>query len=579
MHNFDLIFTLTGGLAAALLFGYVTFLLRLSPIVGYLLAGIAVGSHTPGFIANQHLSEQIAEIGIILLMFGVGLHFHLKDLLAVAKVAIPGAIVQSVVATVLGATVARAFGWSWEAGFVFGLSLAVASTVVLTRVLVDNRDLHTPVGHVAIGWLIVEDLFTVLVLVVLPVVFGESGKGDIGTSIFFAACKVAVLAVGTVFLGGKVIPWLFTRAARSTARELFTLTVLVTVLGIAVGSALLFNVSMALGAFLAGMVVGRTEFSFRAASEAMPMRDAFSVLFFVSVGMLLDPRVLIDHPALVAATLTTVIVGKAVAAFVIVLLLGYPLKMAIAISVALAQIGEFSFILAGVGKELGLLDDVAMHCLVATAIVSITLNPLLYRLVSPMNAWIESRPRLSRFLTSRLSKRLDGAGGETLEDERIGSRPRAIIVGYGPTGKTVHRLLRENGVDVTIIEMNVETVRALARAGDRAVYGDACLRRTLETAGAAGASVLIVTSSSIESPKAVVREAKQLNADIRILARTSYLREVPDLKNAGCDFVFADESEVALALIGEILQELGASSSEIFQHRSKIYDELIESVH
>ena len=290
VHSFDLILTLTGGLTAALVFGYVTQRLRLSPIVGYLIAGLLVGPYTPGYVADRTLAEQLAEIGVILLMFGVGVQFHIEELLAVRKVALPGAIVQSAVATGLGVLVARAAGWSLSAGLVFGIALSVASTVVLIRVLSDNRQLHTPTGHIAVGWLVVEDLFTVLVLVLMPAVFGAQEGTAPALAIVCAVIKVAALVVFTIVVGGRTIPWLLAQISRTQSRELFTLAVLVTALGIAVAAAEIFGVSMALGAFLAGLVVGRSEFSVRAASDALPMRDAFAVLFFVSVGMLFDPE-------------------------------------------------------------------------------------------------------------------------------------------------------------------------------------------------------------------------------------------------------------------------------------------------
>jgi CPA2 family monovalent cation:H+ antiporter-2 len=390
MHNLDLILTLTGGLTAALVLGYITHRLGLSPIVGYLLGGIAVGPYTPGFVAHQGLAEQLAEIGVILLMFGVGLQFHLKELLAVWRVAVPGAIGQSVVATGLGALVAHAFGWDWAAGIVFGMALSVASTVVLVRILTDHNDLKSPAGHIAVGWLVVEDLFTVLALVLLPAVFGDrtAGAAGLAWAVGVAGLKLAALVAIVAIVGGRVVPWLLGRVEATQSRELFTLAVLVLALGIAVGSALLFGVSMALGAFLAGMIVGRSDYCQRAATEALPMRDAFAVLFFVSVGMLLDPWQLVAAPGLILATLGVVLLGKPAAALTIVLVLGHPLKTGLAVSVALAQIGEFSFILVGLGKTLGLLPDAATNTVVAAAIVSITLNPLLYRLVDPVQAFL-----------------------------------------------------------------------------------------------------------------------------------------------------------------------------------------------
>src|SRR4051794_357920 len=370
MHaNIDLILTLTGSLAAALALGYVTQRLGLSPIVGYLLAGVVVGPSTPGFVADRHLAEQLAEVGVILLMFGVGLQFHFKELLAVRRIAVPGAVVQSLAATALGAVTGWAFGWGWAAGLVYGMAVSVASTVVLVRVLADHNDLHTPTGHIAVGWLVVEDLFTVVVLVLLPAVFGTEGArpGGLPLALLLTALKIGVLVAVTFLVGGRLIPWLLGRVDQTRTRELFTLTVLVVALGLAVGSALLFGVSMALGAFLAGMVVGRSEFSLRAAADALPMRDAFAVLFFVSVGMLLDPGALVATPVLFAATLAVVLVGKPLVALVLVRLMRYPFRVALSVAIALAQIGEFSFILASMGRDLGILTSEATNTIVAAS--------------------------------------------------------------------------------------------------------------------------------------------------------------------------------------------------------------------
>jgi CPA2 family monovalent cation:H+ antiporter-2 len=575
MPHLDLILTLTGGLAAALGLGYLTHRLGLSPIVGYLLAGIAVGPYTPGFVADQGLAEQLAEIGVILLMFGVGLHFHLKELLAVRRVALPGAIVQSCVATGLGAVVARAFGWDWTAGIVMGLALSVASTVVLVRVLTDNRDLHTPTGHIAVGWLVTEDLFTVIVLVLLPALAGsqQAGSGHVPLALGLAALKITALVAFTFLVGGRLIPWLLERVATTHSRELFTLTILVLALGIAVGSAKLFGVSMALGSFLAGMVVGRSDFSLRAASEALPMRDAFAVLFFVSVGMLLNPRYLLEAPGLVAAMLGVIMLGKPLAALGIVLLLGYPLKVALAVAVALAQIGEFSFILATLGKALGILPDAAINTLVAAAIISITLNPLLYRLVDPAEAWITRRPRLWSWLNARTRKQLPPEASPT-SDHSLSSRHQAVIVGYGPVGQTVTRLLRENDIETTVIELNRDTVRHLREAGVSAVYGDASHRETLQGAGVASAGSLILSAAGIQASPEVIRLARELNPAIRILARTAYVRELPALHQAGAEQVFSGEGEVALAVAEAVLRDLGATPEQIDQERERVHADL-----
>ncbi len=411
MHNLDLILTLAGGFTAALILGYLTQRAGLSPIVGYLIAGTLVGPHTPGFVANAEIAEQLAEVGVILLMFGVGLQFHVEELLAVRRVAIPGAIAQSAAATALGAVIARLFGWSWAAGIVFGMALAVASTVVLIRVLADHRDLHTPTGHVAVGWLVVEDLFTVLALVLLPVLFADGGsQSSIVAALGITALKVVLLVGFTAAVGTRVIPYVLDRVADTGSRELFTLAVLTIAMGIAVGSASVFGVSMALGAFLAGLVVGRSDYSLRAASDALPMRDAFAVLFFVAVGMLLSPQYVLDAPGVILATLAVVMIGKPLVAIVIVRLLGYPFKVALSIAVALAQIGEFSFILSSMGRELGILPAEATHTLVAASIVSIVLNPILYRTVAHVDRWAATHPRLWKLLNPPLR---EGAGWRT----------------------------------------------------------------------------------------------------------------------------------------------------------------------
>jgi monovalent cation:H+ antiporter-2, CPA2 family len=564
MHDTELILTLTGGLAAALAFGYITHLLGLSPIVGYLLAGIAVGPFTPGFVADKYLAEQMAEIGVILLMFGVGLHFHLDELLAVRRIAIPGAVVQSLVATGLGAVAAWNFGWGWAAGAVFGLSLSVASTVVLTRVLSDNNELHTPTGHIAVGWLVVEDIFTVLVLVLLPPLFGG---GNVGEAVGYALLKITALVVLAVPIGSRLIPALLNGVARSGSRELFTLTVLVVALGIAVGSSLLFGVSMALGAFLAGMIVGRSDFSLRAAADAIPMRDAFAVLFFVTVGMLFDPRTMIATPWAVLITVLIVMIGKPIAAIAIVLGMRYPVRVALAVAVALGQIGEFSFILAALGTKLKVLPPEATHALVAAAIVSISVNPLLYRAVGPFEAWASKRPRLWRFLNSRAPK---SGGVPALPQMESDARYRAVVIGYGPVGRTLTRLLRENGIQPTIIEMNLETVRQIRASGLAAVYGDANRTETLAAAGVATANTLLLSASSLHGAEDVVRLAREMNPNVRVLARSAYLRDRSRLRKAGADEVFAGEGEVALALTESVMRTLGASAEQIDRERERL---------
>jgi CPA2 family monovalent cation:H+ antiporter-2 len=572
MHSYDLILTLTGGLAAALILGYFTQRLGLSPIVGYLLAGTLVGPHTPGFVADTALAEQMAEIGVILLMFGVGLQFHLEELLAVRRVAIPGAVAQSATATLLGLLLAMAFGWGWPAGLVFGIALSVASTVVLIRVLADNNALHTPAGHIAVGWLVVEDVFTVLALVLLPALFGGGdGTQPLWQALLITAIEVSTLVAFTAIVGTRVIPRMLDHVAHTRSRELFTLTVLVVALGIAVGSALVFGVSMALGAFLAGMIVGRSEYSLRAATDALPMRDAFAVLFFVSVGMLLDPASLLASPWLTLGALAIVLIGKPLVALVIVWALRYPVRTALTVAIALAQIGEFSFILATIGRELGLLTAEATNTLVATAIVSIVLNPLWFRAIDPVERWIRARPRL----WAHLNRGAPPADGERPAGMRTANPAhRAVVIGSGPTGRTVMRLLREAGMTPTVVELNIDTVRALRHDGIDAVYGDATQPATLAGAGVATAGSLILTSAGMANSTDVIRAAREMNPGIRVLARAGYLRDLPGLRAAGADSIYSGEGEVALAFVEDILERLGATAEQIDRERARAHEEL-----
>jgi len=568
MHEVTLVATIAGALSAALVFGYLTHRVGLSPIAGYLVAGILVGPHTPGFVADTAAAEQLAEVGVILLMFGVGLQFHVEELLAVKWIAIPGAIAQSAAATVLGALAAHAVGWSWSAGIVFGIALAVASTVVLVRVLSDHNALHSPAGHIAVGWLVVEDLFTVLVLVVLPAVAGGGERPALWLVLLLTAVKVAALGVIVVLAGGRAIPRLLDYVAATHSRELFTLTVLVLALGIAVVSAVLFGVSMALGAFLAGLVVGRSQYSLRAASDALPMRDAFAVLFFVSVGMLLDPAFLVASVWLLAATLAIVLVGKPIAAIVAVRMLGYPFAIALAVAIALAQIGEFSFILAALGRDLGVLPGSAMNAIVTVSIISIVLNPVLYRLGPYLERQLVAQPRLWRILNGAQPRAVGEAATRPPEPGH-----RAVVVGYGPTGQTLTRLLKDNDIEPTVIELNADTTRRLRSEGVRAVYGDAAHRATLEAAGVPDAGALIL-STDVAGAAEVIRSARELNPTLRVLARTSHLRQLDGLRGAGAETVFSGEGEVALALTEALLARLGATRDQIDRERARVHSDL-----
>jgi CPA2 family monovalent cation:H+ antiporter-2 len=572
MHGYDLILTLAAGLGFALVFGYITHRIGLSPIVGYLIAGALLGPGTPGLVIDVTIAEQLAEVGVILLMFGVGLQFHVDELLAVRGVAVPGAIVQCGVSIATGTWLGHAMGWSWGGSIIFGIALAVASTVVVVRVLSDYNALHTPPGHISVGWLVVEDIFTVLAIVLLPSLFGDDQSGQpIWIAIGLTIVKVVALVAFTAFVGARVIPRVLDRAAHTQSRELFTLTVLVIALGIAVGSALIFGVSMALGAFLAGMVVGRSDYSLRAASEALPMRDAFAVLFFVSVGMLLDPMSLTDLPWLFAGTVAIVLLINPLATFGFMWALRQPFKASLTVAIALAQIGEFSFILSRLGRDMGLFPIEATNTIIAASIVSIVLNPLLYRTIDPIARWVTSRPALSR----RLDRPPQADGGAAEDVRRNESRAhRAVLIGYGPTGRTVARMLQENGIEPTVIEYNIDTVRSMREHGIDAVYGDATRPETLTEAGMTGADNLILTSAGMTNSEEVIRAARELNPNIRVLARAQYLRDLPALKRAGANTVFTGEGEVALAFIEEMLARLGATPEQIDRERARAHDEL-----
>ena len=564
MHEAGLIFTLAGGLAAALLCGYATHRIGLSPIVGYLAAGLIVGPYTPGFVADTGLATQLAEIGVILLMFGVGLQFHLEELLAVRRIAIPGAVVQSLAATVLGAIVVHALGWGWAGAIVFGLCLSVASTVVLVRVLADAKALHTQGGHIAVGWLVVEDLFTVIVLVLMPVMVGNAEPSKIALDLGLTLVKVAGLVAFAAIVGRRLIPVVLDRVAATGSRELFTLTVLVVALGIAVGSAAVFGVSMALGAFVAGMVVGRSDYSLRAATEALPMRDAFAVLFFVSVGMLLDPAALLRSPGATLAAFLIVVVAKPLSAMLMLALARYPVRTGLTVGLALGQIGEFSFILITLARDLKVVPTEAIHITVAVAILSITLNPLTFKAIDPIDRWV----------ARRRGKR---AGLEPDGDVRISSslapEGRALVVGYGPTGRTVSRLLRENAILPTVVDLNLDTVHEIRDAGGSAIYGDARYPDTLISAGIRHAGTLIVSGSDTGAAE-IISAARNLNPSVHTFARGTYLRDVAGLSQAGAQRVFTGEGEVALAMTEAVLRDLGATPEQIERERARAREEL-----
>jgi len=577
MHELDIISTLAGGFAAALLFGYVCHVIRLSPIVGFLVAGIVVGPTTPGFNADPQIAAQLAEIGVVLLLFDVGLHFDLQELGRVRSIAIPGALLQCCGSFLVTFLLMLCFSYSWQEAMAMGIAMSFASTVVVTRLLSDSNELQTPTGNLAVGWLIVQDVLAVLALVLLP-----SLKGIEATSWFsligileIAALKIATLVLAVFFLGGRFIPKILHRIAETRSRELFTLTILVIVLGLALLSSKGFGVSMALGAFLAGVVIGQSDFSVRATTDALPMRDAFAALFFVSVGMLFDPVVFFDTPGLFWAMLLLAMFVTPSLAIGLMLLLGLPLKNSLRVGLCFAQIGEFSFIVANLAKRADLISESLEHVLVAVSIFSIAICPLLQLSIDPIVRFARRFSRLGWLTVSRFpmstTSRVQTAIDESIEPI---SEFRTVVVGYGPVGRTAAKLLSENGIHATIIELNPTSIDSIRAAGHRLVLGDASHVETLKAAGVASAVSLILSASNITQTSNVIRMARLLNPSIQILVRSAYIGQCQELLKQGADHVIAEESEVALAMAETILRNLGATAEQIDHQRDKLRSDL-----
>ncbi|HSS57303.1 MAG TPA: YbaL family putative K(+) efflux transporter [Solirubrobacteraceae bacterium] len=561
-HETALIAILATGLGFAFVFGVLAVRLGLPPLVGYLVAGVLVGPFTPGFVADPALASQLAEIGVILLMFGVGLHFSPRDLMAVRGIAVPGAVFQIGAATALGAAVAHLWGWSWGSGIVFGLCLSVASTVVLLRALEDRGALDSGEGKIAVGWLIVEDLFTVLVLVLLPALAGLlGGTAAAGASAGLAGAIGVTLAKVAAFLGlmfvvgRRVVPWLLERVAHTGSRELFTLAVLATALGVAVGAAVLFGVSFALGAFFAGVVISESDLSHRAAADALPLQDAFAVLFFVAVGMLFDPTILVRRPLQVLLVVFIVMIGKSIAALAIVRAFGHPLHTSLTISASLAQIGEFSFILAALGVSLGLLPPEGQSLIVAGALLSITLNALVFKLIAPVENWVQARPRLARLL-----ERSPGRAPAIPADFDAGRlRDHAIHVGHGRVGRRVAEALAARGIPYLVIEQDRGTALALREQGLPVISGDAAHHGVLEHAGLRDARLLVVTAPEPFQARAIIDIARRIRPAIDIAVRTHSDAEHAYLERSKVGMVVMGEQELADAMARYALGRFGAA--------------------
>ncbi len=553
MHStYILLETMAVGFGIALLFGYLAQKLRLSVIVGYLAAGFLIGPLTPGFVADPELANNLSEAGIILLMFGVGLHFNTEDLMSVKGIAIPGAIAQSVGAATFGILVSMMDGYSLVEGVFLGLGLSVASTVVLLRVLTDAGRLNTYAGTVAVGWLVVEDIFTVLMLVLLPSIGPALAAGDsisfltILSAIGMAIVKLILLWILVMVVGGRVVPWLLKRILRTRSHELFTLTVLSAAFLTALFAAYVFDASFALGAFLGGMVVGKSKVSHQAAAELIPLRDAFAVLFFLSVGMLFRPAFLIEQPVIIILALMIVLLVKPLIAIGIVSLLGCTAETAFTIAAGLSQIGEFSFILAQTGLGMNLISENIYSVLIACALVSIAVNPFCMKAVPHMVTLARAHPALWHFLNHRAEKKTAEISKSTTDFMETAKEGEtfAIIAGYGPTGQAAAESVTAAGLSPVILEMNIDTVSALEAKGIATVYGDITKTEILKAAGIERAPYFIITVPATEPAALAAMAAKNLNPDIVIFARTRFLQDADILKDAGVDHVISEESAI-----------------------------------
>jgi monovalent cation:H+ antiporter-2, CPA2 family len=561
-HNISLISTIAVGLGLAMVLGFLSTRLRMPPLVGYLIAGIIVGPYTPGFVADMELTAQLAEIGVMLLMFGVGLHFSIGDLLAVKRIAIPGAIVQISVATALGAAAGLWWGWSFGESLVFGLALSVASTVVLLKALEAREVIDSINGKIAVGWLVVEDLVMVLVLVMLPalaVILGGHSAAEqesTDTSIFFSLTitigKVIAFILFMLIVGKRLLPKLLWWIAKTGSRELFSLCVIATAVGVAYGSALLFDVSFALGAFFAGMMLRESEFSHRAADDSLPLRDAFAVLFFVSVGMLFDPHILIEEPLKVLVVVAIIMFGKTIVAVALVLMFRYPLNTALTVGASLAQIGEFSFILAGLAMSLGLMDSTAQHLILAGALVSIALNSVIFSSLDPLQGWVKKHSAYARSLDARR----DPLAELPMTTDECFLSGQVVLVGYGRVGQRIAKHLDENNIPYVVVDSNRDVIETLRSKNIPAVCGDASTADVLIQAHILKASFLIAATSQTFYVRQMIDIARQLNPKIETVIRTHNEEESELWTNEKVGKIFLSEQQLANGMADYVLQTM-----------------------
>ncbi|MBK8285331.1 MAG: cation:proton antiporter [Ahniella sp.] len=553
-HDIGLITTLAAGFGLALVFGLAASWARLPPIIGYLLAGVMIGPATPGYVGDLGLAAQLAEIGVMLLMFGVGLHFSLDDLMSVRRIAVPGALLQIGLATLAGYLAARYWGWTDLGALVFGLCLSVASTVVLLRALEAREMVKTVDGQIAVGWLVVEDLVMVLVLVLLPALVeasqaaeGNGGWQLMAKAMLFTLLKVSAFIALMLVIGRRVFPRLLWWVARTGSRELFTLCVVAVAIGVAFGASMLFDVSFALGAFFAGMMMRESEYSHRAAADSLPLREAFSVLFFVSVGMLFDPRVVVDEPIRLAITVGIIVIGKTLAAIVLVLAMRYPLRSALVIGASLAQIGEFSFILAGLGLSLGVMPAEGQSLVLAAAVVAIAANGLLFRAIEPTHRWVQQNGILSR----RLALRDDPLAQLPMSVDQAKLTGQVVLVGYGRIGRAIARRLQEQDIPYVVAEQNRDIVES----------GDASTPEVLIQAHIARASMLVIAIPDTLNVRQMAEIARALNPEISILVRAHHEDEAELLRSDGIGEVLVGEHELARGMSERITAKLKPASA------------------
>lgn len=556
MHEIELIKILGFGLLIALLLGYFTQKMKLSPIIGYLIAGFIIGPHFPGYTADIGIAIQLAEVGVILLMFGVGLHFNLKELLSVKNIAIVGALIQSFVAIIFGTYAALLFGIPLAGGIVIGIGLAVASTVVLMKMLEDNNIIDTKQGHIVVGWLIAEDILTVLALVLLPVlVESEIGLIQFSKTMLIAFSKVALYVLLTLIIGKKVIPWILTKVAQTKSKELFTLTILAIAFTIAIVAAMYFGVSFALGAFLAGMVVGNTSLHTEATADILPMRDAFSVIFFLSVGMLVDPLAISNNFSLLLVCFAIVLIVKPITAFLIVISLGYSVRIALTVAVGLAQIGEFSFILAQESKHLGLINQDIYSVIIGCSILSIFLNPFLFKSIHFFESFLMNNKAISTIITRRTQKKNQEIIDQSELLRKENNSP-AIVIGFGPVGQMIYDELHNHQIPTTIIDLNINTISDLTKKNIPAIFGDATRPNILFEAGIKNADMVFITLPDINNIINVASEITKLNNSIRIYSRVRYNGSIQILNSLGIKDVFVEEESVSKVMIDKLKEDL-----------------------